>query len=445
MSRRAGGWSAIAAVVVVTIAALAIARPYLAVGIAYKAKMLCSEIFVAGRPQADVVNELAIDDLAALRVLHGEVNQTEKVVTSGLLMFGERSARYNGATGCTLDGRASTAITRSVAALDTIADSVVALPPDKRNALEAALDSAFAESAEQPRRTRAVVVMQNGRIVAERYARGFGAATPLQGWSMTKSVLNALVGIAIQRGALSLDDPVRLQAWHGATDARSRISVSHLLRMSSGLAFNENQASPSSDVLRMLFGAPDMAAFASSKTLSADPGTTWKYSTATTMILSRVLRESLGDDVYLRFPREVLFDPLGMTHAVIETDASGTFVASSYMYATAREWARFGQLFLQDGVWRGRRILPEGWVAYTRTPAPASGKVYGAHFWLETPSEYRGPPAALPSDAFHAVGHEGQFITIVPSRGVVIVRMGRTRHASAWHHDRFVASILAAL
>jgi CubicO group peptidase (beta-lactamase class C family) len=262
---------------------------------------------------------------------------------------------------------------------------------------------------------------------------------------MTKSVLNALVGVAVGRGVLAVNDSVRSTAWSDSTDPRRRITVNDMLHMSTGLAFDEDQASPSSDVLRMLFASPDMAGFASSKPLRSAPGATWKYSNATSMLVSRVLRDALGDSAYARFPRDVLFGPLGMRHAVIETDATGTFVASSYMYATAREWARFGQLYLQDGMWNGRRILPEGWVAYTRTAAPASNGIYGAHFWLETPAEYRGPAAALPNDVFHAVGHEGQFITIVPSRSVVIVRLGRTRHASAWSHDRFVASILAAL
>jgi CubicO group peptidase (beta-lactamase class C family) len=196
----------------------------------------------------------------------------------------------------------------------------------------------------------------------------------------------------------------------------------------------------------MLFGAPDMAAFAGHKKLEADPGTRWKYSSGTSMILSQVLRDVLGDDEYHQFPRRALFDALGMTRAVMEADARGTFVASSYMYATAREWARFGQLYLQDGVWMGKRILPEGWVAYARTPAPADPRsAYGAHLWLSTPAEYRGSDAVLPAHVFHAAGHEAQFVTIVPSHDVVIVRLGRTRYPSAWAHDRFVSAVLVAL
>jgi CubicO group peptidase (beta-lactamase class C family) len=177
------------------------------------------------------------------------------------------------------------------------------------------------------------------------------------------------------------------------------------------------------------------------------PGTIWQYSSGTSNIVARVIRESFGNDAeYLAFPRRALFDPLGMDGALIETDAAGTFVGSSHMYATARDWARLGMLYLQDGVWRGERILPEGWVAYSRSPAPADPvKRYGAHFWLRVPIEYCASGTALPPDLFHAAGHEAQFVTVVPSRDAVIVRLGRTRYPDAWNHCVFVRDVLAAL
>jgi CubicO group peptidase (beta-lactamase class C family) len=290
------------------------------------------------------------------------------------------------------------------------------------------------------------VVLHRGAVVAERYGAGIDLETPLPGWSLTKSVLNALIGIAVREGTLVLDEPTRLASWRAADDARARITVSDLLRMSSGLEFTEDQGAASSDIFRMLYGAPDMADFASRKKLVAEPGSLWSYSSGSSLILSRLLRERLGDEAYRSFPRDALFEPLGFARATMEVDGTGTFVASSYMYATAREWARLGQLYLQDGVWLGRRLLPEGWVAYTTLPAPANAlATYGAHFWLSPPTAYRGPPAALPAGVFHAVGHEAQFVTIVPSRDVVIVRLGKTRYPSAWQHDRFVAAVLAAL
>lgn len=264
---------------------------------------------------------------------------------------------------------------------------------------------------------------------------------------MTKSVMNALVGVLVREGRLKLDAPVPVPEWQSAGDDRGSITLDHLLRMSSGLRFDEGMTSARSDVLRMLFDVPDAAAFATGMPLTAVPGTRWKYSSGTSNIIARIIRSVLNDETeYLTFPRRALFDRIGMSSAVLETDAGGTFVGSSYLYATAEDWARFGQLYLQDGVWEGERILPPGWVAYTRRPAPAdTTHRYGAHFWVQVPDEYAGKNAELPAPAFHAVGHEGQFVTIVPSYALVIVRLGRTRYPEAWDHPTFVREVLAAL
>jgi CubicO group peptidase (beta-lactamase class C family) len=189
------------------------------------------------------------------------------------------------------------------------------------------------------------------------------------------------------------------------------------------------------------------ARFATKRVLVDAPGTRWQYSSGTSNIIARISRNTLQDDAkYLTFPRHALFDRLGMAGAVLETDAAGTFVGSSYMYATARGWARLGMLYLQDGVWGDERILPEGWVSYSRSPAPADpAKRYGAHFWLRVPEDYCGNGGPLPQDAFHAAGHQGQFVTIVPSRDAVIVRLGRTRAAKAWDQCAFVRDVIGVL
>ena len=317
-----------------------------------------------------------------------------------------------------------------------------------RERLQTALDRAFAEpNPVRQRRTRAVVIVHRGRIVAERYATGIGPDTPLPGWSMTKSVMNALAGILVKEGRLSTDAPVPVAEWQRPGDPRGRITLDHLLRMSSGLRFDEDMTNPLADVTYMLLGVSNMASYAAKKELEAAPGTKWQYSSGGSIIIARLMRSVLADDrEYLRLPRRALFDRIGMTGATLEADASGTFVGSSFMYATARDWARFGLLYLQDGVWEGQRILPEGWVAYTRSPTPADPrKRYGAHFWLDVPDEYRRTDGSLPSDAFHAVGHEAQFVTIVPSHEAVIVRLGLTRYPDAWDHAAFVREMLAAL
>ena len=431
------------------------------VGVAYKAKMLCSGVFVAGRDPREVLADLEVDDLAMLRYVTASIDPTAKSVTTTALGIVKRQAVYHEGLGCTLlfdawapaglhsgheDGGAR-AGARSQG-LGGPPDARATFENGERERLETVLDRAFAEpNPLHQRRTRAVVIVHKGRIVAERYATGIGPEMPLIGWSMTKSVMNALAGVLVKEGRLSLDEPVPIPEWQTPGDPRGHITLDQLLRMSSGLRFDEDMTNPLADVTHMLLDVADMATYATTKELETTPGTKWQYSSGTSNIIARIMRNVLKDDrEYLTFPRRALFDRIGMTGAVLETDAAGTFVGSSFMYATARDWAHFGMLYLQDGVWDGQRILPEGWVAYTRSPAPADPRRrYGAHFWLDVPDEYRGTDRSLPNDAFHAAGHEAQFVTVVPSCETVIVRLGLTRYADAWDHAAFVREVLAAL
>lgn len=323
------------------------------------------------------------------------------------------------------------------------------------DALGRALDLAFIErDPERPIRTRAVVVVHRGRVVVERYAPGFSASTRLLGWSMTKSVLNALIGIAVRDGRLRLDAPADVPAWRSPGDPRHGITLLQLLRMSSGLEWNESyEGSPlDSDVISMLYGAGrrDMAAFAAGARLVDPPGTVFYYASGSSLLLSGVLRRALpgGDAAYHDFPRRELFEPIGMRSALLESDASGTFVASSYSWATALDWARFGYLYLRDGAWDGRRILPVGWVDLARTPAPASLEgEYGAHFWLNAgpPDGVRPPPIpGAPRDLFYASGHEGQLVGVVPSRDLVVVRLGLTPSDGRFDPEGWLAEMIAA-
>jgi CubicO group peptidase (beta-lactamase class C family) len=219
--------------------------------------------------------------------------------------------------------------------------------------------------------------------------------------------------------------------------------------MRSGLRFSESYFNMSSNVVQMLFNRPDAGAYAASLPLDHPVGTTWSYSSGTTNILSRILRRAVGESEYGAYPRRVLFDPIGMRSATMEPDASGTFVGSSFMLATARDWARFGQLHLQDGMWRGRRILPEGWVRFVTTPTPQSpGGRYGAHRWCKLQKEMggeSGSAARIPADAFFALGHEGQTLSVIPSCGLVVVRLGLSINIEAWNHAAFLADVHAAI
>ena len=420
-----------------------------AIGTAYTAKVLCSEVFVSGRDPDAALASLEVDDLASLRYVKVSLDRSTRSVTASVLSFFQRRATYRDGQGCALfvdgvppAGETVAGAPRALASIPASIDDAAV-----RARVESVVDSAFIEpNPERPKRTRAVVVLHHGQVVAERYAPGFGPETPLPGWSMTKSVMNALVGILVRDGQLTLGAPVQIPEWRASGDPRSHITLDQLLRMSSGLEFDEDMDDPRADIYEMLLATPDMASFAIQKPLRSAPGRTWQYSSGTSMILARVLRNLINDDSgYRTLPRRALFGPLGMTSAVLETDASGTFAGASFMYATARDWARFGQLYLQDGVWNGQRILPDGWVSYTRTPAPADPKRdYGAHFWLNVP-DYHGTDRTEPPGTFHAGGHEGQFVTVVPSADVVIVRLGHTRYPDAWDHPAFVRDILAAL
>lgn len=432
--------------------------PALSIGVGHKARVLCSGVFVSRRTLPAVLADLQVDDLSVLRYVDASIDTVGHTVTARALGI-ERRAVYREGLGCALalDNLTPPQLPASNPGPGVATgsnDGTPVLSPEHTVTREssAQLDAVVARAFDEPdpryaRRTRAVVVLRGGRILAERYAAGVGPDTPLPGWSMSKSVMNALVGILVRDGRLAVNAPAPIPEWDHPGDPRRAITVDQLLRMSSGLRFEESQESPRSDVMRMLFGVGDIAAFVTGRELAVAPGTRWAYSNASSNILSVAIHNVLGDRAtYLAFPRRGLFDPIGMSSAVLETDAAGTFIGSSYMYATARDWARFGMLYLRDGVWNGTRILPPRWGDYTRTPAPADEtKRYGAHFWLEIPLEYAGSTPRLPVPALHAAGHEGQFVTIVPSRDLVIVRLGRTRYPHAWDHASFVRDVLASV
>ena len=297
--------------------------------------------------------------------------------------------------------------------------------------LEAQVDTAFAEAAPAPLAgVRALLVVRGGEIVAERYRGGFDASSRFLSWSMAKSFAHALAGIMVRQGRIALDTPLPVPEWQlVADDPRRAITLDNALRMSTGLAFDENyERLASSDAIRMLFGdgAGDMGHYAASRPLLYPPGTHWEYSSGTTNIVSRVIRDLAGgtEDAYRGFIARELLEPIGIRDAVLEFDASGTLIASSLIFMSARDYARFGLLYLRGGVWNGRRILPEGWVRHASTPTAGAGGRYGAHWWLSgfaSPRRVAHATREFPADAFMAQGHQEQSIIVVPSRDLVVV------------------------
>jgi hypothetical protein len=459
-SRRRWWLAGLGALLVVAVAAAGVyLRPIAPIATGYAAKILCSGHFVSGRAVGDVEGDLPANPLVPF--LRLDVDEDAGVVEASLLGLSPSRAYFTPGYGCSLSssGRPELPSLDPPPPLDGArpwpqGEGLVPLPPEvDGGALAATLDAAFSEDpadAEQGRvrGTRAVVVAHGGRIVAERYAEGFDAATPLLGWSMTKSVANALVGVLVERGELSLDDAELVSAWP-QDDPRAAITLDQLLHMSSGLDFEEVYEPPS-DVTAMLFASDDVSARAAQEDLVAEPGSRWSYSSGTSNILCEVVQDALGGGPgTAAFAREAVFEPLAMTSAVLEPDAGGGLVCSSFAYATARDWARFGQLYLDDGVWQGERLLPEGWVEYTTTPVELEAdNPYGAHWWLNAGPQGDLRLPRVPADAYWASGNEGQFVVVVPSADQVVVRLGLTvgyADSIEWGLEDLVAGAVAAV
>ncbi|MDR3568017.1 MAG: serine hydrolase [Syntrophobacteraceae bacterium] len=435
----------------------------------FEAKNLCSDVFVSGRTPAAVSSEdlLPVGALYPLRFANGRIDYGKRTVTASIHGLAERKAIFRQGLGCTLMIGGGKSIDWSaegatVAARDAHGRENEPWPRGEMvdtkhlphvldgQKLRQAVDWAFREpDPDHLRGTRELVVVYDGRIVAERYAPGFSSHTPLPGWSMTKSVFAALAGILVGEGKLSLQSDALLPEWCKAHDPRKKITLNDLLHMCSGLAFQENYSSPLSDVSAMMFGTGDMASFAANKPLLFRPGVKWQYSSGTPNIVSEVMRNVFGNErEYIEFPRRELFERIDMKSAVVEPDASGTLVGSAFMYATARDWARFGLLYMRDGMWGKDRILPEGWVKYCTAPAPASGKRYGAGFWLRIPREFRSggkTVRAVPRGSYHAIGYDGQFVSVIPSLKLVVVRLGLTTTYGTWDQEELISRIAGAV
>ncbi|HLX10411.1 MAG TPA: serine hydrolase [Thermoanaerobaculia bacterium] len=405
----------------------------LRVGAAVVAQTLCSEVFVAGLDPARVEAEELAPQAGLLRRLRVDVDRRHRQVTAS---WGGHFASVAGVSGMRPDlgcGLASAPAAGAGAALSAMAEAEV--PPERpivapvTEGLRLALDRAFAEPhPRRPRHVRAIVIYRDGRLVAERYAAGIGPETRLLGYSLSKSVINAMIGVLVRAGRLQVAERAPIPAWASPRDPRHAITVEQLMRMTSGLALEESD-SGFDPVSRMLFLEPDMAAFASRAPLKAAPGTAWEYTSGNTLLLSSIIRDAVGGHAadVLAWARRELFTPLGMHHVTIEFDAAGTPIGSTRVLASARDWARLGQLYLDDGECAGRRILPPGWVRFSTTPTLASD--YGAGFWVNAgaaPHARGRVRAGMPADSFFGSGLFGQRLVVIPSQRLVIARLGAT-------------------
>ncbi len=404
--------------------------PVGAVPTAMAAHEVCSAMFVSDLDGKRAFADTVAPQLGpAARLVRVQTDPTRKAVTATLGGLYTRRAVYREGYGCVVGNEASklpvvdTAggpphLTRESSAVGT-GDTQLA----------SALDIAFSESSDGPRRrTYAAVIVHNGQIVAERYAPGIGVDTPLHGWSMSKSVTNALLGVLVKQGRLDMSAPAPVPEWRDPADARHSITPDDLLRRRSGLDVGQSLMSrwnaPFDPANRIMFASADMGGAAAHRLLKLPVGVAWTYSDGNTAILGRIIRQTAGGGdpaATQAFARRELFDRLGMGAVTIETDATGSPIGATQVYATARDWARLGQLYLDDGMAGGHRILPAGWVEYSTTLTPGSDPYgYGAGFWVSSGSDDHG----LPAGSFLARGARGQYVIVVPSARLVVVKLG---------------------
>lgn len=390
------------------------------------AKLACSGHYVSGFDAARNLDDLASYS-PANRLLDLEYGNQR--VTASLLGMGERSATFRPGLGCTLDIGDTTALDKVTAARaeDMAEEQAKDWPagsaaPDIDAQLQRTLDEMLTKDNQAGLNTRALLVVRDGKLVAESYSDGVTANTQLLGWSMGKSLTAMMVGrLQALQPQLEVATPLFPQ-W---SDERNLLTLEHLLQMSSGLDFDETYA-PGSDATRMLFNAHSASDIALQSPLAHTPGEHFSYSSGTTNLLARWLYEQLGatPQANVDFFQQQILAPLGMDHTTFEMDASGVFVGSSYIYASARDWARLGLLMLNDGQWNGERLLPEGWVSAASSPNQSENDpAYGYQFWLNHGGETARFPE-LPEDSYFMLGNRKQVVMISPSTNTVVVRLG---------------------
>jgi CubicO group peptidase (beta-lactamase class C family) len=435
---------------------------------AWGAHHLCAGLFVVGRDYQRQPEDVIGQDIAPFSVFRWqesfeyEVDRDRQRVTVRPPNAPARTAGYYDDQGCVIHARGSETIHFTpVDVPSSLPDpdaqpwptgDVDRLAPLPAGADEVAFDSVLDWAMnEAGQNTRALVVIHGGKIIAERYAPGFTAHTPQIGWSQGKSITAALIGVLVQQGELTLDQPAPVPEWNeNPDDPRSEITIRDLLHMSSGLDFQNLGVADSlsytneNEHFRIYFDAVNVFEHAVNQPLEIPPNTQFRYRNSDPLTLGRIIRQAVearGED-YLTFPQRALFDRIGMRNVVLETDLYGNFIMTGYDFLSAHDWARFGLLHLWDGVWEGQRILPEGWVDFVSTPTPTDpNRAYGGLFWVNA----GGALPDVPRDAYWAAGFMGQNTVVIPSLNMVIVRLGPSPGDSNRYLNRVIAGVIAAL
>lgn len=427
--------------------------PRLPIITAFAAKGMCSSVFLANKnPERVQAEDLSFFPISFAK---SKIDYDEKSVTSTVFGLAKRKAIYREGLGAVLVLKTpEEELKKSVIQLpepgysqDTIpwpkGDMLPVEKPEGVNyiRLNELIDTCFDASGSEPfKKTLGIVVVYDNQIIAEKYLDGYDDKTMFHGWSMTKSITGALAGFLFDEGKLDVNEPAGFKEWQN--DERKNISVKNIIQMSSGLDWYENYFTIS-DATVMLMQQDDMLSSVLDNKLEFAPGEHWNYSSGDANLLSGIIRNRMNnDDDYHKFIYTKLLYPIGLLHTKVESDASSLFVASSYSYGSTRDWARFGLLFLNNGVFAGDTIISKEWVDFLKTPAPASNGEYAGTFWLKE----NNPERALvdvPNDVFFADGFLGQRIYIIPSKKLVAVRMGYS--LNNFDVNNFLSEIIKAL
>ncbi len=434
--------------VVVVLLVIAISFNYSKLNIisGYAAKNMASSVFIADRTPTSIDEN--DNNVPLIKLAKTQVDNGQKTASASVFGFMARKAVYREGLGSVLINDAYDHNYTPLRPVRHRLENELPFPYGNNGKkdtvfvnvdyqkLGKAVKKAFSDP--EIKKTRTVLVVYKNEIIAEEYAKGFGPNTPILGWSMTKSILATLYGILEYQGKIDVNNRAPIDSWK--KDERKNITINHLLRMQSGLAWEEDYTKIS-DVTKMLFMESDMTQSQVTKKSIAQPTEIWNYSSGTSNLLSGLLHNYVGDkQSYLNFPYQSFIDKIGMQSMVIETDMSNNFVGSSYAWANTRDWAKFGLLYLNKGNWNGQQLFSENWVEYVTTPTSGSDGIFGAHFWLNAGGKYPD----VPRDLFSANGYEGQYVFIIPSKDLVVVRTGLAEDP-AFNINEFLSEIIEAV
>jgi len=425
------------------------AYPKLDIVSGFSSKSVASHLFIASRPQK--YTEKEDNEMPSMNLARNEVDKRSKSVSSTALGLKSRKAIFREGVGAVLVP--NNAIVKQETYLspnreqkinnliypygdlqqkDTVFNNI------NYKKLKNTVNDAFVDTELELQKTRSVLVIYKDQIIAEKYTSGFDKNSMFLGWSMTKSILSAVLGVMEKQEMVDLNEMDLFKEWKN--DERKNITLTNLLNMNSGLEWEENY-NKICDVTKMLFIEPDMSKLQLKKPLVGSPNDSWNYSSGTTNLLSGFIRDQFkSHQEYLDFWYSDLIDKIGMYSMLIETDYSGNYVGSSYGWATTRDWAKFGLLYLHNGNWNGEQLINPSWIEFSKTPTQGSNGVYGGHFWLNAGGKFPD----VPKDMYSCNGFQGQYVFIIPSKELVVVRTGLKENPE-FNVNEFLSEIIASI